>query len=228
MTAPTQPPVLQPSFVTLHTTVTHAPLVPEIALYLATDVMNLWHNTETARETKQPPPYWGFAWPGGQALARYVLDHPEIVAGKPVLDFGAGCGLVGIAAAKSGAARVDAAEIDAYARNSLTRNAMLNGVDIALFGDDIIGRDGDWQIILVGDMCYERPLAEALVAWLRRLAGNGVLVLLGDPGRAYLPGSGTTALATYSVPTVLDLEDRTMRETGVYALLANPPPAVHP
>ena len=165
--------------------------MPEIRLHLATEVTPLWHATEATLEKSQlPPPYWAFAWPGGQALARHLLDHPELVAGKSVLDIGAGSGLVSIAAKQAGAAHVTAAEIDAFAIAAIRLNAALNAVSIEIESRDLIGGDSRWDTILVGDMCYERPLADRLTAWLRALAARGATVLLGDPGRAYLPKDG--------------------------------------
>ena len=193
------------------------PLVPEIKLYLATEVVPLWRATEEELEKNGvPPPYWAFAWAGGQALARYILDNPDVVRGKRVLDIGAGSGLVGIAAARSGAAHVLAADIDGHAIAAIRLNAAANGHDIAVTQDDVIGRSGDWDIILVGDLFYERPLAERLLAWLEPM---DMPALLGDPGRNYFPKQGVEKLAAYSVQTTRDLEDREIRETGVYRLL---------
>lgn len=212
-------------FVSAHTVLASPPLVPEIALHLASGVMNLWRETE-AREAAiaaslgdLPPPYWAFAWPGGQALARYVLDNPNDVAGKRVLDFGSGSGLVAIAAAKRGARHVTATEIDALSRAAIALNAAANTVTVHLQSRDVIGDAFSWDTILAGDMCYERPLAESLVTWLREAAGTGIRVLIGDPGRNYFPSHGTMRLATYEVPTSRDLEDSDMRETSVYAVL---------
>lgn len=205
-------------FVRDHTAITSPPLVPEIRLHLATEITPLWQATEATLQRMQlPPPYWAFAWAGGQALARHLLDHPALIVGRNVLDFGAGSGIVSIAAAKVGA-RVTAAEPDHFALAALALNAALNGVEIALENGDILTGDGSWDAVLAGDMCYERPLAERLVAWLTARARDGALILLGDPGRAYLPTSGLQALARYWVPTPFDLENREARETTVWQL----------
>jgi len=208
------------AFIRANTALIAPPLVPEIRLHLAVEVVPLWRKTEEELEAQGvPPPYWAFAWAGGQALARYVLDHPKAVRGRSVLDFGSGSGLVAIAAAKAGATQVLAADIDAYAAAAIALNAEANCVSVAVTQDDVIGRDGDWQTILCGDMCYERPLAERLTAWLRARAAAGVTVLLGDPGRSYFPETGVEKLATYTVQTTRELEDREIRETSVYTLL---------
>jgi predicted nicotinamide N-methyase len=193
------------------------PLVPEIKLHLATEVVPLWHATEEElAKIGVPPPYWAFAWAGGQALARYVLDNPALVRGKRVLDIGAGSGLVGLAAGKAGAAHVLAADIDAFSCAAIALNAAANAQDIAVTQEDVIGSQGDWDVILVGDLFYERPLAERLLAWLMSL---DVIALLGDPGRNYFPKDHALKLASYSVQTTRDLEDREIRETGVYRLM---------
>ena len=187
--------------------------------------MTLWKQTEAiaaaeaAGVSDLPPPYWAFAWPGGQAVARYMLDHAEEFAGNSVLDFGAGSGLVGIAAAKAGAVPVVASDIDPLAFAAIEMNAAANTVFIEPIANDLIGANGRWNIVVAGDMCYERPLAERLLAWLRTLASQGTRVLLGDPKRNYFPGTGVECIATYSVPTSRDLEDREVRETSVYRLL---------
>ena len=206
------------SFVRRETVVASPPLVPEIRLHLASEVVPLWQATEAdlARQGL-PPPYWAFAWPGGQALARHLLDHPELVRGARVLDFAAGSGIGAIAAAKAGAANVAAAEIDRFAIAAIHMNGALNGVDVATIENDIVGQNGPWDVILAGDVCYERPMAERVSGWLAAMARRRVRVLMGDPGRNYLPGSGLAEIARYSVPTSLDLEDRTLRETIVWA-----------
>ena len=210
-------------FILEHTELQSPPLVPEIKLHAAGKVTRLWGETELraaagAAKIALPPPYWAFAWPGGQALARYLLDRRNSVAAKRVLDFGAGSGLVAIAAAKAGAAHVEVAEIDPLAAAAIALNAAANDVHIACFNNDVIGSETRWDTVLAGDMCYERPLAERLTNWLRRLASEGVTVLIGDPGRSYFPESGVTRVASYTVPTSLDLEDREARETSVYRL----------
>jgi predicted nicotinamide N-methyase len=204
-------------FVAANTALISPPLVPEIRLHLATEVVPLWRKTEEELEAEGvPPPYWAFAWAGGQALARFVLDHPAEVRSKRVLDFGSGSGLVAIAAAKAGAADVLAADIDAFAGAAIALNAVANDVAIRVTREDVIGATCAWETILVGDMCYERPLADRLLAWLGDCARGGATVLLGDPGRSYFPKSGIEKLATYNVQTTRDLEDREIRETSVF------------
>lgn len=192
------------------------PLVPEIKLHLASEVLPLWHKTEEElARIGVPPPYWAFAWAGGQALARYILDHPEIAAGKRVLDFGAGSGLVALAAAKAGARLVVAADIDPFAVAAVSRNAKANALVLEAVDKDMIGSRERFDLILIGDMCYERPLAERLMTWLKETQAD---ILLGDPGRTYFPKTGLTRLATYNVPTTRELEDREIRETSVWRL----------
>ena len=210
-------------FIRGNTAVATPPLVPEIGLHLATEVTPIWQATEDSlARNALPPPYWAFAWAGGQALARYLLDHPETVAGREVLDFGAGSGLVAIAAAKAGAARVTAAEIDHFAAAAIALNAALNGVVIEVVTTDLL--DGDkrfWKLVTAADICYEQPMAERAMRWLRRLAGRGSLVLLGDPGRAYLPGAGLCELARYVVPTSHELEGREQCDGFLWRVLQN-------
>ena len=196
--------------------------MPEIRLHLATKITPIWQATEeTLARSGLPPPFWAFAWAGGQALARYLLDHPERVAGRSVLDFGAGSGLVAIAAAKAGAASVVAAEIDHFAAAAVAANAALNEDAVAITTADVLDIvDAPWEVVTAGDVCYERPMADRVTAWLRLVAARGALVLLGDPGRAYLPGTGLVEHARYLVPTSLELEDREIREGVVWQVLA--------
>jgi predicted nicotinamide N-methyase len=207
------------AFVQRQTIVAAAPLVPELSLHLADAALPLWEATEaTLGQIGLPPPYWAFAWPGGQALARYLLDHRALVAGRSVLDFGAGCGIAALAAAHAGAASVTAADIDDFAAAAIALNATLNRLVITVATDDVLTAPPACDLLLLGDMCYERPLAERATGWARAAARAGVTVLLADPGRAYRPTDGLEALARYAVPTSLDLEDRTERETVVWRL----------
>ena len=205
-------------FIRAETRILPVPHAPELRLHLADEAVELWQRTETELETMGlPPPYWAFAWAGGQALARYLLDRPDLVAGRAVLDFGSGSGLVAIAAARAGAARAVAAEIDPFARAAITLNAALNGVTVELAeGDVLAGPAAGFDVILAGDMCYERPLAGQVIAWLRAGAARGATVLLGDPGRTYLPKTELRALATYTVPTTRALEDAESKRTSVW------------
>src|SRR5215217_2362348 len=208
-------------FIRNKTAIAAPPLVPEIRLYLATEVTPIWHATESSlARSGLPPPYWAFAWAGGQALARYLLDHPETVAGREVLDIGSGSGIVAIAAAKAGAARVVAADIDPFAAAAIAMNAPLNGVAVAIETRDLLDRAAaGWGVALAGDICYEEPMASRAIALLRRIAGRGRTALLGDPGRAYLPREGLDELARYEVPTSRELEDREAREGVVWRVL---------
>lgn len=208
------------AFIRGETTIATPPIVPEILLHQATEITPIWHATEEKLAAAQvPPPFWAFAWAGGQALARYILDNPNIVAGKRVLDFGAGSGLVALAAAKASAEAVTAAEIDEIAGAAIALNAKLNGLAIQIEIADVIGRPSRADIILAGDLCYEKPLTERLMAWLRAEAAAGAVVLMGDPGRTYLPKNGMERLAQYDVPTSLELEDRPSRQAVVWRVL---------
>lgn len=221
-TALGQPPE---DFIRANTRLEAPPLVPEIQLHLASEVVPLWEATEAELAAKDlPPPFWAFAWAGGQALARYLLDHPETVRGKRVLDFAAGSGLQGIAAKLAGAAEVEAVEIDAYAATACRMNAAANRVEIAVREEDIVGSaNPGWDVVLAGDVCYERPAAERITAWLRRLAapseGEACLVLLGDPGRTYLPRQGLERVIAYGVKTSRELEDSDLRNAVVWTVL---------
>lgn len=207
-------------FVRRETSIASAPLVPELRLHLADAALGLWQATEDELgRIGLPPPYWAFAWPGGQALARHLLDHPALVAGQRVLDFGAGCGIGALAAARAGAASVIAADIDEFAAAAIALNAALNDVTVAIETADVLAAPPRADLLLLGDMCYERPLAERVTEWARAAARAGVTVLLADPGRAYRPTDGLQELARYVVPTSLDLEDRTERETVVWRLV---------
>lgn len=165
------------------------------------------------------PPYWAFAWPGSEALARFIQSNPEIVAGRRVLDFAAGCGLAGIAAAKAGAKSVEAAEIDELAIAAIKANAALNHVEISVRSGDIVGESGSWDVILTGDVCYEQAMAARVMAWLQEQAKCSI-VLMADPGRRYRPAQPGVKKAEYSVPTSLELEDSEVRIATIYEILA--------
>lgn len=193
------------------------PLCPELKFRLATDVTALWEATEewTGR-TGLPPPYWAFCWPGGQAIARFLMDDPGLVEDRFILDFGAGTGIGAIAAAKAGARRVVACDRDPFSIEAMRLNAGLNDVELEITDDDLIGEDEGWDVVILGDVCYERSLAERVIPWINALFTRGARVLLADPGRAYLPRNGLRKIATYVVPTPLDLEDRKQRETILF------------
>ena len=205
-------------FVRTHTAVGTAPLVPEVRLHLASEITPIWQATEAwLAERNIAPPFWAFAWPGSQALARHVLDAPRLVAGRTVLDFAAGGGLAAIACAMAGAT-VEAAEIDPLADAAIAVNAALNGVAVGIAGD-VVGQDCRWDLILCGDVCYEAGMTGHILPWLRRMAGSAE-VWMADPGRGYFPGAGMAEFARYAVPTSLELEDRAVREVALYRVLA--------
>ena len=207
------------AFIVAHTTILPVPNAPELSLHVAGEATALWQKTEEELgEIGLPPPFWAFAWAGGQALARYVLDHPEVVAGKRVLDFAAGSGLVAIAAARAGAAAVEAADIDLFANAAIAVNARLNGVAVTSRSDDVLGTDDGWEVVLAGDICYEHDLAARVIAWLTVLSRRGARVLIGDPGRSYLPRQDLTVVATYDVPVTRELEDSEIKRTSVWRL----------
>ena len=210
------------AFILHNTEILTAPLVPEIPLHLASAILPLWQMTEDelARQNVAPP-YWAFAWAGGQALARYILDHPATVARKRVLDFATGSGIAAIAAKCAGAASVLAADIDPFSLAAARLNARHSSIDIAITAEDLVGRlDLDVDVILAGDVCYELPLARSVEHWLRKAAAAGLLVLMGDPGRTYMPRQGLESLARYQVQTSRDLEDTDVRSTQVLRVMA--------
>ena len=217
MTAPAPAARDPDGFVRAQTAVESPSLIPELRLHLASEVIPLWQATEAELAALGvPPPYWAFAWAGGQGLARYLLDEPAVVAGRRVLDFAAGSGVGGLAAARAGAAAVEASDIDPFALAALRLNAELNGLALTVRGDDLVGRDEGWDVVLAGDVCYERPMAERAFAWLQALARRGALVLLGDPGRSYLPKAGLERVTAYGVKTSRELEDSDLRNAVVW------------
>lgn len=204
-------------FILDNTAVIAPPHVPEIRLRLASEAHELWLKTEEELEDiGLPPPFWAFAWAGGQGLARYVLDHPEIVRGRRVLDFATGSGLVAIAAKRAGAASVLAADIDPWTETAVRLNAALNGVEVEFGGENLIGSDKGWDVVLAGDVFYDSAFAGALIPWFRQLAARGAAVLVGDPGRSYCPKEQLDPLATYEVPVTRALEDSEVKRTTVW------------
>ncbi|MBO9100134.1 MULTISPECIES: class I SAM-dependent methyltransferase [unclassified Rhizobium] len=210
------------AFIRANTDVMAPPHVPEIRLHLASEAHDLWLKTEEElQEIGLPPPFWAFAWAGGQGLARFVLDNPDVVAGKRVVDFASGSGLVAIAAAHAGAAKVLAVDIDPWAETAVRLNAAENRADIGFSGDDIVGLPVDADVLLAGDVFYDREFADRLVPWLSALTSRGIVVLVGDPGRAYLPKAGLTFQATYEVPVTRALEDSDIKKTTVWQFSAD-------
>ena len=195
------------------------PHVPEIRLHLATEAHELWLKTEEDLERiGLPPPFWAFAWAGGQALARYILDHPDFVRGRKVLDVASGSGLVAIAAAKAGAATVEAADIDAFAAEAIAINAEANGVRVTPRLADLVGTDEGWDVVLTGDIFYERDIAERMWPWLASLEQRGAGVLIGDPGRSYLPKHKVEQVAQYRVQVTRELEDAEIKLSRVWRI----------
>jgi predicted nicotinamide N-methyase len=206
------------------TRVAQAPLVPEIQLHLAEQVVPLWQRTELCAGRPQAPPFWAFAWPGSQALARYLLDNPQTVERQRVLDLGAGGGLAALAAARAGAGRVTAIDVDPLAAVAQRLNAQLNGVQLETWtGDPTQSEPMDADVVLAGDVCYDRAQSPLITDWLWRTAGRGAAVLLADPGRAYAPIGEMYLLASYDVPTLFDLESCASRLTRLWRLGASRP-----
>jgi predicted nicotinamide N-methyase len=207
------------AFIRDHTILGHHAMVPEIRLYRATEITPIWQATEAwLAERNIDPPFWAFAWPGGVALARHILDNPGLVAGRRVLDFAAGCGIAAIACAMAGAALVEAAEIDPLAVAAIRLNAAENGARIIATGDDVVGTACRWDLILCGDVCYEAPMTAHILPWLRGMAEQAA-VWIADPGRSYLPHQGLEPFARYRVATTKELEDRAERAVVLYRLL---------
>ena len=205
------------AFILAHTSILRPPHVPEIPLHLAAEAHDLWLKTEDElHEIGLPPPFWAFAWAGGQGIGRFILDHPEQVSGKSVLDFATGSGLVAIAAMKAGARPVLASDIDPFCAAAVRLNAGLNEVAVETVTEDLIGTRGGWDVVLAGDVFYDRAMADRLMPWFVDLAATGCTVIIGDPGRAYLPKSGLERLASYEVPVTRDLEDAEVKNTAVW------------
>lgn len=214
------------SFIRANTALEAPAMVPEFKLWLASEYVPIWQATEAwLEEQNVDPPYWAFCWPGGQAVARYLLDNPALVTGKRVIDFAAGSGVSSMAAAKAGAASVLANDIDLLSLEAARLNADANGLAIETSSADwLAGADGDpdTDVVIAGDVCYERDMSQRALAWLRSHANRGRLVLLGDPGRNYFSAQGLEERARYEIPTTLQLENRGMRETVVWRVLPLP------
>jgi predicted nicotinamide N-methyase len=202
-----------------YTRIERPPLAPELRLHLADRLVPLWQATEWRAAGPVAPPFWAFAWPGSQALARYLLDTPSSVRGRRVLDFGSGSGLAAIAAAHAGASDVVACDIDPLAAVVQTINARLNGVHLTTLTTDPVGTEVDAELILVGDVCYEREASERIIPWLRELAARGAEVLLADPGRSYAPSEHLQLVETYDVATLRELESVDTKRTRLWRLL---------
>jgi len=198
------------------------PHTPELVLYLADEITPIWRLTEEELgELGLPPPFWAFAWAGGQAIARYILDHPHEVAGKRVLDFATGSGIVAIAAMKAGAASALANDIDAFCETAVEVNAQANGVTVSFTAENLLDNPPPpLDVILAGDICYEKPLATRVLAWLDKAHQAGARVLIGDPRRTYFPKEGLVNLARYEVATTRELEDMEIKKTGVWTFPA--------
>ncbi|MBA4804879.1 MAG: methyltransferase [Brevundimonas sp.] len=209
------------AFIVANTRLQPVPHAPEISLHLADEVTPIWRLTEEELgELGLPPPFWAFAWAGGQALARYLLDHPHEVAGRRVLDFATGSGLIGVAAARAGAASVLCADIDPFCGAAVQANAAANGVRLDFTEADLLDAPPppDVDLICAGDVCYEKPMTDRVLSWLAQAKAAGARVLIGDPGRTYFPREGLTFLAEYRVPTTRELEDQEVKRSAVWAL----------
>ncbi|UVC08383.1 methyltransferase [Rhizobium sp. TH2] len=205
------------TFILENTSVMSPPHVPEIRLHLADEAHDLWLKTEDElEEIGLPPPFWAFAWAGGQGLARYVLDHPETVAGKHVVDLASGSGLVAIAAVQAGAASVIAADIDPWTEAAVRLNSRLNNVELTFTNDNLIGTTLEADVLLAGDVFYDVGFANALVPWFTMLAQAGKTLIVGDPGRSYCPRHLMEPLTTYEVPVTRALEDAEVKKTTVW------------
>jgi predicted nicotinamide N-methyase len=208
------------AFIRAHTRLSPAPYVPEVRLHLADDAIALWEKTEdNLRGGEQPPPFWAFAWAGGQALARYILDHSHLIRGRTVFDLAAGSGLVAIAAVRAGAAAVTANEIDPLAVAAIAANADANDVKITAVLGDVLSGDADGaEVVLAGDVFYSKAMTDRVLPFLRRAAARGALVLVGDPGRAYLPREHLESVAVHEVPVNRSLESTDVKTTTVWRL----------
>ncbi|MBV1850223.1 class I SAM-dependent methyltransferase [Catellatospora tritici] len=212
-------------FVREYAVLAPVPFIPEVRLHQAADAIGLWELTEGEYRSEQPPPFWAFAWAGGQALSRYLLDHPETVAGRRVLDLASGSGLVAVCAARAGAASVRAVDIDPLSTAATEVNAQANGLTVVAERADILDGDaGDAEVVLAGDVFYSQAMADRMIGFLRRAVKSGARVLVGDPDRAFLPRRMFDEVASYQVPVPFALESTTVKHTRVWEL--RPPKSV--
>jgi predicted nicotinamide N-methyase len=209
------------SFIRANTALGSPPHVPEIRLHLADEAHDLWLKTEDELDALGlPPPFWAFAWAGGQGLARHILDNPDLVKGKSVLDFASGSGLVAIAAKRAGALRVSAADIDPWSATAARLNAQANDVEFEVSQSNLVGTDRGWDVVLAGDVFYDQAMTTLILPWFSSLAQRGAMVLIGDPGRSYCPREGMQLLAIYQVPVTRALEDSEIKRTSVFRFTA--------
>lgn len=203
-------------FIRSHTRLEPVPFVPELRIHTASDVIALWESTESAERSDMAPPFWAFPWAGGQALARYVLDHPSIVNGRSVLDLAAGSGLVAMAALLAGAASVTANEVDPYADIAIATNADANYLVVKRRLGDLLNETADVDVVLAGDVFYSSEMAARMLTFMQRARLAGAEVIVGDPGRAYAPRDSLELLAQYRIPVIRDLEDADFKLVSVW------------
>ncbi|WP_291832250.1 methyltransferase [Brevundimonas sp.] len=208
------------AFILANTRLQAVPHAPEISLWLADEITPIWRLTEEELgELGLPPPFWAFAWAGGQAVARWLLDNPSEVAGKQVLDFATGSGLVGIAAMKAGAVSALGADIDPFCAAAVALNAQANGVALSFTDRNLLDAPPPpVDVICAGDVCYEAPMTERVLDWLGQARADGTRVLIGDPGRTYFPKTGLDFLAEYRVQTTRELEDQEIKRSSVWSM----------
>lgn len=208
------------AFIRANTSILSPPLVPEIKLHLAHEALPIWQKTEDELgEIGLPPPFWAFAWAGGQALSRYIIDTPTVVWDRNVIEIASGSGIVGIAAMKAGAASVLSADIDLFSVAAIEANAELNDVTLQITSEDLLAQTtSNADVILIGDLFYEKGVAERCMAWAQQAKAKGIDVIIGDPGRSYLPKHQLVKVAEYSVPVSRDLEDAEIKQTAVWRL----------
>lgn len=206
-------------FIQSHTLLKAVDFVPEITLYQADEIIPIWQATENwLAHQNIDPPFWAFAWPGGKALARHILDHPAFVKDKRILDFAAGCGITAIACGMRKAQFIETADIDPLARKAVALNARQNQIILDKNSDDLVGQENRWDMIFCGDVCYEAPMTNHIWPWLKACAASGSKVIIADPDRKYLPKKELVPFHEYDIPTSTELEDRSVLHTVLYQL----------